>query len=207
MGYPGRGIVNFLSLVRATMRIERTISAVLRWGGLAAAMSLAAGCGYFGGSSSSPTAHPAAPKVHHAPAAADPTAKALAGMVEAVGPSGSQVPVELKFSIRERPEVGQTDEIDYALIPQVSGLASIRLVFGSLGGGLEVVSHGPALAAIKPASGVPIFGSVTVRPVETGLFTLTAAVAVQSPTESVVWPFSIPVIAAQGPAQTAANGP
>jgi hypothetical protein len=69
------------------------------------------------------------------------------------------------------------------------------------------VNHGPALAAVKPATGVPIFGSVTVRPDKAGLFTLTATVAVQSPTESVVWPFTIPVIAAEGPAQTAANQP
>ena len=33
------------------------------------------------------------------------------------------------------------------------------------------------------------------------------AVAVESPTQSVVWPFSIPVIAGEGPAQTAANKP
>jgi hypothetical protein len=136
----------------------------------------------------------------------DPAVKALAGMVEAVGPSGAQAPIELRFSIRDRPQVGQEDEIDYALIPQAPGLTTLRLVFGALDG-LKVVSHGPALAAIKPAPGVPIFGSVTVRPVKEGLFTLTAAVAVESPTQSVVWPFSIPIIAGEGPAQTAANKP
>ena len=138
----------------------------------------------------------------------DPAARALAGMVEAVGPSGTPAPIELRFSIRARPEVGQDDEVDYAVIPQVAGLETIRLAFGALTG-LQVVSHGPMLAAIKPASGVPIFGSVTVRPVKAGLFTLTAAVAVvESATgDSVVWPFSIPVIAGQGPAQTAANQP
>jgi hypothetical protein len=100
--------------------------------------------------------------------------------------------------------VGQDDEIDYALVPQVAGLETIRIVFGAING-LQVVSHGPALTAIKPASGVPIFGSVTVRPVKAGLFTLTAAVAVESSSESVVWPFTIPVIAGEGPAQTASN--
>jgi len=133
----------------------------------------------------------------------DPAAKAIAGMVEAVGPSGAQAPIELRFSIRNRPQVGEEDEIDYALIPQTPGLGTIRLVFGALNG-LQVVSHGPALAAIKPATGVPIFGSVTVRPVKAGLFTLTAAVAVETPSQSVVWPFTIPVIAGDGPAQTAA---
>ena len=184
----------------------KTFSAV-RWGALMAAAGLLAGCGYFSGSHPGTAAHATSgPKAHVPPPPVDPAAKALAGMVEAVGPSGSQAPVELRFSIRGRPQVGQEDEIDYAIIPQAPGLATIRLVFGSLEG-LQVVSHGPALAAVKPAAGVPIFGSVTVRPVKAGLFTLTAAVAVEFPAQSVVWPFSIPVIAGEGPAQTAANQP
>jgi hypothetical protein len=182
----------------------RTTIPALRWGGLWAVLCLAAACGYFSGSHAGPAAH-SAPKIRAAPPV-DPAAKAMAGMVEAVGPSGAQPPIELRFSIHDRPQVGRDDEVDYALIPQVPGLETIRVVFGSLNG-LQVVSHGPALAAIKPASGVPILGSVTVRPVKAGLFTLTAAVAVQSPGESVVWPFSIPVIAGEGPAQTAANHP
>ena len=127
-------------------------------------------------------------------------------MVDAVGPSRSHAPINVKFSIRARPQVGQDVEIDYALIPEVPGLQSLRVAFGSLQG-LTVVSHGPPLAAIKPPSGVPIFGSVTVRPVQAGLFTLTAAVAVESPNRSVMWDFSIPVIAGQGAAPAAANRP
>lgn len=183
--------------------MRRTISA-LRWGGLWLALGLLAACGYFSGSHSGPATHSAS-KIH-APPPTDPAAKALAGMVEAVGPSGAQPPIELRFSIHDRPQVGQDDEVDYALIPQVAGLETISVVFGSLNG-LQVVSHGPPLAAIKPASRVPIFGSVTVRPVKAGLFSLTAEVAVQSPSESAEWPFSIPVIAGEGPAQTAANHP
>lgn len=182
--------------------MPRTTSA-FRWGASLAAACVAA-CGYWGGPQPLRAAH-TRPKAHAAPPV-DPAAKALAGMVEAVGPSSNQAPVALRFSIRDRPQVGQEDEIDYALIPQAQGLDEIRLVFGALNG-LEVVNHGPALAAVKPASGVPIFGSVTVRPVKAGLFTLTAAVAVQSPNETVVWPFTIPVIAGEGPAQTAANRP
>lgn len=185
--------------------MPREISAV-RWGALVAVAGLLAGCGYINGSHSGLGAHSAAQAKAQAPPPLDPTAKALAGMVEAVGPSGSQSPIDLRFSIRDRPQVGQEDEIDYAIIPQAQGLDTVRLVFGALDG-LQVVSHGPALAAIKPASGVPIFGSVTVRPVRAGLFTLTATVAIESPTRWVMWPFSIPVIAGEGPAQTAANKP
>ena len=185
--------------------MPRTISAV-RWGALMAA-GLLAGCGYFSGSHPGTGAHSAAGPKSHAPLPpADPAAKALASMVEAVAPSGAQPPIDFRFTIRGRPQVDQEDEIDYAIIPENAGMDTIRLVFGSLDG-LQVVSHGPALAAIKPAAGVPIFGSVTVRPVKAGLFTLTAAVAVESATQSVVWPFSIPVIAGEGPAETAANKP
>ena len=168
-------------------------------------MALLAGCGYVGGSQPAPASH--SPAHATAPQATDPATQALAGMVEAVGPSGAQPTVELRFSIHDRPQIGQDDEIDYALIPQAGGLETVRIVFGAMGG-LEVASHGPALAAIKPATGVPIFGSVTVRPDKAGLFTLSAAVAVESSSgDSVVWPFTIPVIAGEGPAQTAANQP
>lgn len=185
--------------------MPRTIS-VVRWGALWAALALLAGCGYFGSGSSHHFSLPhAKPKVQPVPPV-DPAAQALAGMVEAVGPSGTQPPVELRFSIRNRPQVGQDDEIDYALVPQSDGLDTIRVGFGSIEG-LRVTNQGPALAAIKPTTGVPIFGSITVRPLKAGLFTLTAAVAVETSTGSVVWPFTIPIIAGEGPAQTAANQP
>lgn len=178
---------------------------ILRWGGLAGSIGLVAACGYVGGSSTPHAAHLPPPKAHAA-APVDPAQKALRTMVEAVGPSSSQPPVQLRFSIHDRPQVGKDDEVDYALIPQTAGLQTLRIVFGSLNG-LKIVSHGPDLAGIKPASGVPIFGSVTIRPTKAGLFTLTAAVAVQSSSESDVWPFTIPVIAGEGPAETAANHP
>ena len=185
--------------------MRRTIS-VLRWGALWAALGMLAGCGYFGQGGHHHLGLPHKGPKTHAVQPVDPATLALAGMVEAVGPSGAQPPIELRFSIRHRPQVGQDDEVDYALIPQVGGLGTIRLGFGSIDG-LQVETHGPALAAIKPAIGVPIFGSITVRPLKAGLFTLTAAVAVESSNGSVVWPFNIPVIAGEGPAQTAANQP
>lgn len=186
------------------MRIMRIISALRRGVAAAAASLLLAACGYLGGSHPAAAGHPG--QKSGAPQPMDPAAQALAAMVDAVGPSTAHAPVDLRFSIHKRPQIGQDDEIDYALVPRVAGLQKIRIAFGSFAG-LQVVSHGPDLAAIKPASDVPIFGSVTVRPTKEGLFTLTAAVAVETPTESVVWPFSIPIIAGEGPAQTAANHP
>lgn len=172
---------------------------------LVAGVSLLAACGYFGGSHPARPAHPPPPRKVHAPPP-DPAKKALAGMVAAVGPSHGKPPVDLEFAIVKRPAVGEEDEIDYALIPRAPGLGTVRLVFGSLNG-LEVVSQGPPVAGLSPAPGVPIFGSVTVRPVKTGLYTLTAAVAVGSSARTVIWPFSIPVLVGEGPAQTAASEP
>ena len=163
---------------------------------------LPSACGYFGGSRPAPAAHPP-PQARSSPQA-DAQSRALAGMVDAVGPSQSQSPVNLMFSIRDRPQVGEDDEIDYALVPNVAGLESLQVAFAP-GSGLQVITHGPPLAAVKPLPGTPILGSVTVRPVEPGLFILSAVVAVQSPDRSVVWPFTIPVIVGEGPAQTAAN--
>jgi hypothetical protein len=186
------------------MRTTRIISAALRWGGGLAALGLLAACG-FGGAHHAAATH-APLKFHAAIPRESPAVRKLAGMVDAVGPSRSHAPINVKFAIRARPQVGQEVEIDYALIPEVPGLQSLRVGFGSLEG-LTVVSHDSPLAAIKPASGVPIFGSVTVRPDKAGLFTLTAAVAVESPNRTVIWDFSIPVIAGQGGPQTAANRP
>jgi hypothetical protein len=181
------------------MRINRIISG----GAVAAACLAAAACGSGG---SRPAAVAQAPPKARAAPAVDPATRALAAMVDAVGPSRGHAPVNLKFSIRERPEVGQDDAIDYAVVPRVGGLASLRVAFGSLSG-LTVVSHESPLTAIKPASGVPIFGSVTVRPSQAGLFTLTAVVAVESADRTVAWPFSIPVIAGAGAARTAGSQP
>jgi hypothetical protein len=197
------------SFVMRTRALRVSVPASIGTVGLRGFLWIVAGllgaCGYFGGSHPAASAH-SPPKAQASQQSVDPAAKVLAGMVEAVGPSGAQAPLEFKFSIRDRPQVGQDDEIDYALVPQVAGIDTLRVVFGSIDG-LDVVSQGPALAAIKPAPGVPIFGSVTVRPLKTGLFTLMAAVGVGSSSQSLVWTFRIPVIAGDGPAQTAANRP
>jgi hypothetical protein len=166
-------------------------------------MCLLGACGYFGGSQSARSAHARS----QAPVQPlDPTARALAAMVDAVGPAGGEIPVEFKFSIRNRPEVGQDDEVDYAIIPEIPGIERLHVVFGALDG-IQVTQRGPTLAAIRPASGSPIFGSVTIRPVKTGLFTLTAAVGVQTPNQSLALPFRMPIIAGEGPTQTAARQP
>lgn len=172
-------------------------------GMLVAALLLGMSACGFGGSHAAAPLH-TAPKAHPLPKA-DPAVKALAGMVDAVGPSRSHPPVDLKFAIHDRPTPGQDDVIDFALIAQRPGVQRLRVAFTS-SSALKVVTQ-TAAEADKPMPGTPVFGSVTVRPAAAGLYTLTAIVTVQSPDQTLVWPFSIPLIAGQEPVPGVADRP
>ena len=82
---------------------------------------------------------PAANAVSHinkprAPVAAPPGATAAeqtAGMVQAASEGKSQVPVELKFDIAQRPKVGQVLEINLALIAQIAASPATIQVTGA----------------------------------------------------------------------------
>ena len=162
-----------------------------------------AGCGYFNGHAKAPSAGAAAPA---SPAVSQAAQKALAGMIDAVGPGTGRAPVTLKFEIRSRPEVGQQEVIDYALIPLDAGIDSLRVLFGARTG-LDVLGAGANRQLPAPAPREPIFGSITIRPLGTGIFTVTAAVGVSMGGQTVVWPFSIPVIVgAPAPGATASPG-
>src|SRR5258707_15242933 len=66
------------------------------------------------------------------PSAADLTA----GMVEAASQGKSQLPVELKFDLKQRPALGQALDIDIAVVPQIDGSPADIHVTG--GDGLTV---------------------------------------------------------------------
>ena len=76
-------------------------------------------------------AHPATQIKPRAPAAPRPGATAAeqtAGMVQAAAQGKSQVPVELKYDITQRPKVGQPLDIDLALVAQIAASpASIQV--------------------------------------------------------------------------------
>ena len=81
---------------------------------------------------------PAAQAVMHVkprtPAAVKPGATAAeqtAGMVQASSQGKSQVPVELKFDLAQRPKVGQPLEINLALIAQISASPATIQVSGA----------------------------------------------------------------------------
>jgi uncharacterized lipoprotein len=82
-------------------------------------------------SSSAPAARPVSqtkPKAVAAPAPAATAAEQTAGMVQAAAQGKSQVPVELKYDITQRPKVGQPLDINLALIAQIAASsATIQL--------------------------------------------------------------------------------
>jgi hypothetical protein len=81
---------------------------------------------------SAPAARPATQIKPRAPAAPRPGATAAeqtAGMVQAASQGKSQVPVELKYDITQRPKVGQPLDIDLALVAQIAASpASIQVI-------------------------------------------------------------------------------
>jgi len=165
---------------------------------------LASGCGH--------KAEQAAGKtnpVKKAKVADDGTSRMVAA-VATVKPGTPPLPVQLKFDLREKPEVGQPLDVDLALV-LLSG--NIDRVFGKVAGedGLEIVGGGDLQEAPKPAEGTPIQYSVKVLPKQDGIYNLTATISVDSAGQISTQAFSIPLIAGQGipdlPSAPAAKGP
>jgi hypothetical protein len=85
-------------------------------------------------SGSAPAPHPVSQNKPKAPVAPPPGATAAqqtAGMVQAATQGKSQVPVELKFDIAQRPKVGQPLEINLALIAQIAASPATIQVTGA----------------------------------------------------------------------------
>jgi uncharacterized lipoprotein len=99
---------------------------------LGAALMFVAACNR--DSSSAPPARAQPQYKAKAPAAPPPGATAAeqtAGMVQAASQGKSQVPVELKFDIAQRPKVGQPLEINLALIAQIAASPATIQVTGA----------------------------------------------------------------------------
>ncbi len=71
------------------------------------------------------------PRAPVAPKPGATVAEQTAGMVQAVGQGKSQVPVELKFDIAQRPKVGQPLDINLALISQIAASPATIQVTGA----------------------------------------------------------------------------
>lgn len=117
--------------------------------------------------------------------------------VTSVKPGNTPLPVQLKFDLRARPEVGQPLDVDIAVVP-MSG--AIDRLFGKVAGeeGLELVSGGDLKEAAKPLEGTPIHYSVRVLPKQDGIYTLSASISVDSGGVISSQTYTMPVIAGQG---------
>jgi hypothetical protein len=163
------------------------------------ALSLAAavlllGCG---SQSSSDAAKSAAakPATRKALNAADELSRNMVSAVAANKPSA--LPIQVKFELRERPDVGQPVELDLAIVPMS---ASVDRVSGKVEGedGLEVIEGAQIAATDRPAEGTPIRQLVKVLPHQEGIFTVHALVTVDAGGQSSSEIYAIPLIAGGG---------
>jgi hypothetical protein len=129
----------------------------------------------------------------------------LGDMVAAVSASKGP-PVELKFSLPVRPEVGQATEIDIALIPSQPLPDSVSISFQVVDG-LEIVDGSQMEPVEKLTAGTPIRHVLKVLPKRDGIFALTAVVSYTASNQEMNRTFSIPVIAGVGLTDQVAKGP
>jgi len=173
--------------------------------------AVAAGCvGAAGCGSGDQSAQSAATSVksHKAKTAATPGKPgevSLGDMVAAVS-SSKGPPVELKFSVPVRPEVGQPTEIDVALIPSQPLPDSVSISFQVVDG-LDIVDGSQMERVDKLTAGTPIRHVLKVLPKRDGIFALTAVVSYTASSQEMNRMFSIPVIAGVGLTDQVAKGP
>ena len=134
-----------------------------------------------------------------------PGEESLGDMVAAVSASKGP-PVELKFALPVRPEVGQVTDIDVALVTSQPVPDSVSVSF-QVGDGLDIVDGSQMERIDKPAVGTPIRHVVKVLPKRDGIFALTAVVSFTVSNQETNRTFSIPVIAGQGLPDQVAKGP
>jgi hypothetical protein len=149
------------------------------------------GCG--SGSHSGPGA-----KMSAAAAKAKRAAKPRDTLVSAVASGkNTTLPVQVKFDLKQRPDVGQPVEINLVIVP-MSG--SVERISGKVQSddGLELVDGADIPPSDRPAEGVPIEHTVKVRPQRDGIFTFSAVVTVNAGMQSGTETYSMPVIAGAG---------
>jgi hypothetical protein len=167
----------------------------------------AAGCGGSGSQPAQPGTTPAV-KSHQARKVQGPSKpgeEPIGDMVTAVSASKGP-PVELKFALPVRPEVGQVTDIDVALVTSQPVPESVSISFQVVDG-LDIVDGAQMERIEKPALGTPIRHVVKVLPKRDGIFALTAVVSFTVSNQETNRTFSIPVIAGQGLPEQVAKGP
>ncbi|HEX4241953.1 MAG TPA: hypothetical protein VHZ53_11125 [Steroidobacteraceae bacterium] len=159
----------------------------------------ASGCHGDSGGVSARTTH-----THSAVPRKGPTAAELTStMVDAAGVGKSQLAVELKFDLKERPVLGQPLTIDVAVLPEVYGSPASLNVTG--GNGLVVPNEVSSIALPAVEAGQVYRQIVVVTPTKDGVLLLSLNVSVHHDEITESREFSIPLIVDAQSQPTAGN--
>ena len=120
-----------------------------------------------------------------------PTAAELTkGMVEAVSQGKSQLPVQLKFDLSQRPTVGQTVDINIAVMPQIDANGADIEVAG--GEGLTIAPGANQMELARSRRDRCIAKVVKVSPTAVGVLLLNLTVSLKHDEMTESRAFSIP---------------
>ncbi len=159
-----------------------------------AASVMLVGCG----SDETPGVAGGAAKPAIAPRRTQPGDLVSPNMVSAVSSAHSgPASVQLKFELRERPDVARPLDIDVVILPAASGLDRL---YGrvEVADGLQLAEGAQIAPTDRPVEGTPIRHSIKILPTRDGIFTVNAVVSVDAAGQSSSQTFSIPVIVGSG---------
>jgi hypothetical protein len=161
------------------------------------------GCGSGGNATS---ASSTSSKPHKSKSTASkPGEEKIGEMVAAVSSAKAGPPVEMRFSLVSRPEVGQVMEVSVVLIPRAPVPDSFAASFQAAEG-LEIVDGAQLDRVEKLVAGEPVRHVLKILPKRDGIFALSAVVTYTQADQDVQRTFSIPVIAGEGLPEQVAKG-
>ena len=133
------------------------------------------------------------PRINIPVVAKGPSAEELtAGMVEASSQGKSQLPVQLKFDLEERPMLGQALVINIAVLPQIDASPADISVLG--GDGFTVAPGANKIEIPAVETGQVYRQSVTVTPTVDGVLVVNLSVSLRHDDLAESRTFSIPLI-------------
>jgi len=165
---------------------------LVRIAALGAVTALAA-CHGDSGAAPPPAPAPATPQVSiPAPKKGPSVSEQTLGMVDAASVGKSELPVSLKFDLKQRPVLGQPLAIDIAVVPQIDANAANVEMTGI--DGLTVLPGAKAFAAGPVEAGEVYRHSIEVTPAAEGLLLLGLTVSLKHDEMTDSRVFSIPLI-------------
>jgi hypothetical protein len=145
------------------------------------------------GDSGTPAQPTAKPQISVAvPVKRGPTAGELtAGMVEAASQGKSQLPVDLKFDLQQRPALGQPLDVNIAVVPQIDAAAAQIQIAGE---GFTLAPGTNPIELPTVAAGEVYRQTVKVTPTVAGVLLLGLTISLKHDEQTESRAFSIPVI-------------